>query len=110
MTRAVKIKSKNDYNLSGVGVGVLPALHLPQISGGAMTYYSTKWGPSTTAVNSGPALSVATADKKTITEAKQLHHHIVPTEKQLHDKPIKNTHKKKNFMSIFEKGELHKKK
>ena len=108
MPRAVKIKSRNDYNLSGLGVGVLPALAIPQISGGALTRFSTKWGPTTSAVNSGPY--PVSRDLLTIENAKHLQHHMLPSEKQLHDKPIKHTNKKKNFMSIFEKGENHKKK
>ena len=110
MPRAVKIKARNDYNLSAVGVGVLPALNIPQISGGAGTYFSTKWGPSTTAINSGPSIVVASPERKTIDTAKQLHHHIVPTQAHLNHESIKHTHKKKNFMSIFERSELHKKK
>jgi len=114
MVRSQKIKSRSDYNLSGVGVGVLPALNIPQISGGAMTYFSQKWGPTNTAVNSGANATIApiVTDRKTIEMAKSLHHHtVLPiTQKHLQDKPIKHTNKKKNFMSIFERGELHKKK
>jgi hypothetical protein len=113
MVRSQKIKSRNDYNLSGVGVGVLPALNIPQISGGAMTYYSQKWGPTTSAVNSGANATIApiVTDRKTIEMTKSLHHMVLPTtHKHLQDKPIKHTNKKKNFMSIFERGEAHKKK
>jgi hypothetical protein len=106
--RSVKIKKRSDYNLSGVGVGVLPALAIPQISGGAKTLFSTKWGPPTSAVNSGP-FPIRT-DLSTIEAANQLQHHMVPKEKQQHDKPIKHTNKRHNFMSIFEKGHHDKKK
>ena len=78
-----------------------------------MTYYSQKWGPTTSALNSGANTTIApiVTDRKTIEMAKSLHHHaMLPTERHLQDKPIKHTNKKKNFMSIFERGEGHKKK
>ena len=111
--RSRLMKKRPQYNLSGVGVGVLPALQIPQISGGAMTYYSQKWGPPTSAVNSGASTTMATivTDRKMVELTKDLPHKMtLPTERHRDDKPIKHTHKKKNFMSIFEKGELHKKK
>ena len=79
----MKIKARNDYNLSAVGVGVLPALNIPQISGGAGTYFSTKWGPSTTAINSGPSIVVASPERKTIDIADKLHHHLVISQPHL---------------------------
>ena len=111
MVRSQKMKSRSDYNLSGVGVGVLPALNIPQISGGAMTYFSQKWGPTTSALNSGANATIApiVTDRKTIELTKSLHHMVLPTQRHLHDAPIKHTNKKKNFMSIFERGESRKK-
>ena len=99
--RSVKIKNRNDYNLSGIGVGVLPALAIPRISGGSSG--GSKYGPPNGDVGGDVSISVATADKKSIVHATQLQHHILPSQRHLQDKPIKHTQKKKNFMSIFEK-------
>jgi hypothetical protein len=113
--RSVKMKKRDysDYTLAGVGVGVGPALTIPKISGGAMSYYSTKWGPPTSAVNSGPSVPIPTADRKTVELANQLHHNLAGLHKKEDAKsmPIKNEGKKrKNYMGIFEKGHREKKK
>jgi hypothetical protein len=111
--RSVKLKKRDysGYSLGGVGVGVPPALTIPRISNGAMSYYSTKFGPPTSAI--GTSVDMPTADRKTIELAKQLHHHIVDIHKKEDAKsmPIKNKDKKRrNYMGIFEKGQREKKK